>query len=53
MAYTVCKEEQRKNRKRGQAEKMKYEHITEGRFIDRPIGLLHMWRSMGRWKRFM
>ena len=36
MAYTVCKEEQRKNRKRGQAEKMKYEHITEGRFIDRP-----------------
>ena len=29
MAYTVCKEEQRKNRKRGQAEKMKYEHITE------------------------
>ena len=34
--YTVCKEEQRKNRKRGQAEKMKYEHITEGRFIDRP-----------------
>ena len=36
MVYTVCKEEQRKNRKRGQAEKMKYEHITEGRFIDRP-----------------
>ena len=36
MAYTVCKEEQRKNRKRGQAEKMKYDHITEGRFIDRP-----------------
>ena len=34
--HTVCKEEQRKNRKRGQAEKMKYEHITEGRFIDRP-----------------
>lgn len=30
------KKEQRKNRKRGQAEKMKYEHITEGRFIDRP-----------------
>ena len=36
MVYTVCKEEQRKNRKCGQAEKMKYEHITEGRFIDRP-----------------
>ena len=36
MVYTVCKEEQRKNRKRGQSENMKYEHITEGRFIDRP-----------------
>ena len=36
MVYTVCKKEQRKNRKRGQSENMKYEHITEGRFIDRP-----------------
>ena len=36
MVYIVCKKEQRKNRKRGQSENMKYEHITEGRFIDRP-----------------
>ena len=36
MVYTMCKKKQRKNRKCGQAEYMKYEHITEGRFIDRP-----------------
>ena len=45
MAYTVCKEEQRKNRKRGQAEKMKYEHITEGRIR---FCLTVLWQSVNR-----
>ena len=58
MAYTVCKEEQRKNRKRGQAEKMKYEHITEGRFIDRPnrfngqVETVHV-KNTGRCREFL
>ena len=33
MVYTVCKKEQRKNRKRGQSENMKYEHITDRKSV--------------------
>ncbi len=32
---------------------MKYEHITEGRFIDRPNRFIAHVEINGRWKRFM